>query len=301
MSAVEPGAANPRRFDRADAMLLSTALIWGVNFPIAKALLNSVPPMIFAGWRFLFAGLLLFVILKLRGERWGLPRGELARLAVLGFVGITAFQALWAHGVAMTTASKASILVNLSPAVAALIATLHGNSPSAKGWIGIMLSFAGVFLLINNSLTAFSLDGGTLVGDVLMMLGAVAWAIYTFYAAPLLQRLGPLKVTAWTVLIGALGLMPVTLWQSAGFDFAILDLRDWASFAYTVVFSAALGFAWWYEGVQRIGTTRTMVYSNMIPVFAVASAVAFLGETFSLVQTLGAVIVLVGIRLARSG
>lgn len=293
--------AGRTRFEFADGLLLFTAFVWGINFPIAKHVLEHLPPMLFAGARFLLGSMVVFLMLALRGQRLGVPRRDLPQLALLGLIGIAFFQGFWSNGVALTTASKAAVLVNLSPIVATLMLSFGPVKPGALTWLGVSLSFAGVFLTINNSLSEITLGGGTLAGDLMMIGAASLWALYTIVAQPILLRLGPLRVTAWSMLIGALALLPFAAWSARDFSPAGIGAATWIGFAYTVTFAGAFGFAWWYEGVRRIGATRTMVYSNMIPVFAIATAVILLGEEFTLVQTLGAAIVLAGITLTRRG
>ncbi|MCW5729916.1 MAG: EamA family transporter [Alphaproteobacteria bacterium] len=289
------------RFEFADGLLFFTAFVWGINFPIAKHVLAHVPPMLFSGARFLLGSLVLFLLLALRGQHLGVPRRDLPQLAMLGLIGIAAFQGFWSNGVALTTASKAAILVNLSPIIAAIMLSFGPVKPGMATWIGVSLSFAGVFLTINNSLSEITLGGGTLAGDLMMIGAAALWSLYTVIAQPILARLGPLRVTAWSMLIGALALLPFAAWSARDFSPGGIGPGVWLGFAYTVTFAGAFGFAWWYEGVRRIGASRTMVYSNMIPVFAIATAVVLLGEEFTLLQTLGAAIVLAGIALTRRG
>jgi drug/metabolite transporter (DMT)-like permease len=282
------------RLRSGDALLLATALIWGLTFPVAKHVLAFLPPLPFAAVRYLLAALLLLGLLRWRQGSVRLVRADILPLLGIGLIGITVFQSLWANGLALTSASKAAILVSTSPIWAAVFTTLRGQRLPARAWAGVFLSLGGVFLVVNNSVTEIRLGGGTLLGDLMFLAGAALWAVYSALAPPYLARLGPLKVTAWTMLLGALGLA-----GAAAVDWAALPLSTWAAFAFTVVLSAALGFLWWYEGIRQLGVNRAMVYSYLIPVSAVASAVLLLGESFGWAQILGSAVVLAGIRLAR--
>lgn len=287
------------RLRSGDALLLATALIWGLTFPVAKHVLAFLPPLPFAAVRYLLAALLLLGLLRWRQGSVRLVRADILPLCGIGLIGITVFQSLWANGLALTSASKAAILVSTSPIWAAVFTTLRGQRLPAQAWAGVFLSLGGVFLVVNNSVTEIRLGGGTLLGDLMFLAGAALWAVYSALAPPYLARLGPLKVTAWTMLLGALGLAPFGAAGAAAVDWAALPLSTWAAFAFTVVLSAALGFLWWYEGIRQLGVNRAMVYSYLIPVSAVASAVLLLGESFGWAQILGSAVVLAGIRLAR--
>jgi len=116
---------------------------------------------------------------------------------------------------------------------------------------------------------------------------------------PYLQRLGTLYVSGWSMLFGAVLMSPLI---ALGWDrtpWGEMQAAHWASFAYTVVLAGALGYLFWYEGIRRLGIARSVIYSYLIPVFAMISAVTFLGEHVSLAQIIGAVVVIAGLVLTR--
>lgn len=288
------------RLSTGDAFLLGTAMVWGAAFPAGKVVLAVMPPLSFASLRFLLASLVLFAILVARGESLAVGRRDLLRFAVVGMIGYTLFQGIWAVGLHLTTASKASILISTSPAFLALISVLRGERPSLRNWIGIVTAFVGVYLIVNNGLARFRLDAETWQGDALFVCAAVLWAVYTTLAPPVLQRHGALKATAYCMAIGATVLLPAGLWQLTAMDWSRVTGSVGANFAFIVVFSAALGFLWWFAGIGRLGVSRAMPYMYLVPMFGVTLAVLFLGETLSSVQVIGGLLVLAGVSLARS-
>jgi len=146
-----------------------------------------------------------------------------------------------------------------------------------------------------------SLGAETLEGDLLMVGAAVLWATYTVGSAGLVRRYGSLRATAWTlwsgtpvlVLLGTPSLLR-TRWES-------MSAWIWVGVAYAGVFSVGVAYLLWYRGVSRLGTSRTAVYSNLVPVTALLTAWAWLGEVPTTWQVTGAAIILVGIYLARRG
>ncbi len=288
------------RLGRGDAYLLATVGVWGLTFPISKAVLGEMPPVAFATLRYLAAGTLLFGLLALREGRVAVPWREVPGLTLIGWMGVTVFQMLWANGLTMTTASKASVLVAASPIFAVLFASFGGQRPGLRAWVGVLIAFAGVAVLVNGSMTEVTMGGGALIGDLMFIAAAALWTLYSMISPPYLTRLGTLRVTAWSMMFGALWLIPVWIVTGERLDPAGLHAATWAGFAYTVVLGGALAFIWWYEGLRALGPARAIVYSYLIPVIGIIASVILLGEPFGLAHAVGAAVALAGVALARS-
>ncbi|MEN2979298.1 DMT family transporter [Tistrella bauzanensis] len=293
------GAAASRRRGGGEFYVASVAVIWGLNFPIAKSVLDQISPLAFSATRYLAGAAILLVLLRLRGVRLSLGRGDVLPLIGLGLIGITAFQGFWAAGLQRTAASSAAIMMSAAPIFGALLGQMMGQKAGARGWAGILIAFAGVGLVVNNSLTGFHIESGSLAGDAMMMAAAAAWALYSALSRGVLARLGPLAVTAWTMLFGAIGLTVLAAPDLADQPWQALTMGHWAAFWFSVVFAAALAFVWWYEGITRLGVARAMVFTYLTPVVAVAVAVVLLGEDLTLARVLGAMVVIAGVRMAR--
>ena len=288
-------------FGRGDLLIIAVTIIWGVNFPVAKQVLGVLDPVAFSAIRYLSGALVLLAVLALRGDSLRISWPEFWPLAALGFLGITVFQGLWAYGLDLTTAPKAAILVAISPVFGAVLAGFQGHWPSLKAWSGILLSLLAVSVVINGSVTEFNLGGGTIWGDILMLTGSLVWAIYTGLAGKPVQKYGALKVMAWGMLSGSLVLLllasPLLHLQPWG----DMTMELWLGTGFSASLAAALAFVWWYEGVARLGVTRAMVYSYLIPVFAIIVSVLAFGADFNMTQVVASAFVLAGVQLTRSG
>ena len=220
-------------------------------------------------------------------------------LLLIGFLGIALFQGGWAYGLSLTTASKASILVATSPVFGALLVSFRGEATSFLGWVGVLVSLAGVAVIINNSLTEITVGGGSFLGDLLVVGAAFVWAIYTVVSGPMVMRRGPLWVTAWAMLFGAIILTCADFSAVLHTDYSAIPLTGWVAWFATAILGGALAFVWYCSGISRLGVARGMAYSFLIPVVAIATSIAFFGETLSFVQMGGVLIVLAGLQLTR--
>jgi drug/metabolite transporter (DMT)-like permease len=184
-------------------------------------------------------------------------------------------------------------------AFSAIIAWMAGRRLPALGWAGIVIAFAGVVVVVNNSLTRFTVDLGSLDGTLLWMLSAFAWALYVDRCAPYNQRLGALPVMAWTTLLGSLVLLPVSLIFDSLGEFARLDDRLLGFWLYTAIFPVGVAFLGLTAGLERLGVSRVMVYMYLIPVAGVGLSAAFFGDPLTAARVLGGLIVLLGVILTR--
>lgn len=282
-----------------DALMLGTALLMGSSYPFAKDVLAVMSPLLYSASRYLIAALFLFAVLALRRRPMALSRRDWVPMILLSIVGVTIFQACWGLAMARSAPSVGSIVMTTTTAFSAILAWFAGRRLSALGWAGIAVAFAGVVLVVNNSLTRFTLSFGSLDGTPLWMVSAFAWALYVERGAPYSQRLGALQVMAWTTLIGSLILLPFALVFDSLDEFARLDDRLLGFWLYTAIFPVGVAFLGLTAGLERLGVSRVMVYMYLIPVAGVGLSAAFFGDPLTAARVIGGLIVLLGVILTR--
>ncbi len=282
-----------------DALMLGTALLMGSSYPFAKDVLAVMSPLLYSASRYLIAALFMFAVLALRRRPMALSRRDWVPMILLSIIGVTIFQACWGLAMARSAPSVGSIVMTTTTAFSAILAWFAGRRLSVLGWAGIAVAFAGVVLVVNNSLTRFTLSFGSLDGTLLWMVSAFAWALYVERGAPYSQRLGALQVMAWTTLIGSLILMPFALAFDSLREFARLDDRLLGFWLYTAIFPVGVAFLGLTAGLERLGVSRVMVYMYLIPVAGVGLSAAFFGDPLTAARVIGGLIVLLGVILTR--
>lgn len=286
---------------RGDALAFFTSLIWGATVPLSKPIVSSVQPLVFVTARFAFIAIGLLACAALNGQSLRLKASEIPKLIGLGILGFGLAQCINGIALSMTSASKAAVISATVPAFGALFGRLRGERSTAALWLGILVASAGIFLVINNSLTSLRLGGSTLVGDLMFLLMSALFALYTALSRGVLVRLGSLKAGAYLTLFGALSMLPLGIYGAL--HGPVLPDRPglWLNFAFVVLVSGTLGFATWYTAVIRLGASRTLIYFYLVPVFALLGSVLFLREPFSALQAIGSALVLGGVVIARRG
>ena len=282
-----------------DLAILALVLIWGVNFSVIKALLSLFDPLALNGIRFAIgAGILVPFVLR-GGQLAQFSRRDWAGLVALGLVGNTLYQYLFITGIDGTLAGNAALMLGMTPVfVTVFSAALGHERVRLAGWCGVALSMLGITLVVWGGP---SIDFGreTLRGDLTMLGAALAWSIYTVGASPLVRRHGALPVTAATMWIGAFFLLIVAMPAIASQEWSEPTGLAWFGLVVSAVLAVGVSYVIWYYSVQHLGSTRTSVYSNTVPIVALAFAWLALGEIPSPVQLVGAAAVVSGVMLTR--
>lgn len=284
----------------AEAGLLVLVLIWGVNFSMIKVALRDLHPLAFNAFRFPLAGLVLWVMLRHRGAIPLPAPADRARVVLLGVLGNVVYQVFFIFGMDATTAGNASILLASTPIWTTFLSNLLGHERLRPVvWLGVLATVAGIALVVLGGGAEMTAAGHTLAGDLLMVGASLSWSVYTVGAHPLVQRYGSLPVTAWTLWVGAAGLVAVGALPLAATPLPQVSLLSWGATAYAGALGIGVAYMLWYAGVHRLGNTRTAVHTNLVPVVALLVAWIWLGERPTPPQVVGAAIIIAGVTLTR--
>lgn len=297
-----PGRAQPMArpgFSMTDFLLLCMSFIWGVNVPVIKYGTTLLHPLAFNGLRVVFAALALFVIARSLGDE-RISRRDLLALVALGLLGNGLYQVLFVEGVARTLAGTAALVLASSPAFIALFGRALGiERISARGAVGIALSILGIGLVVFGNVGAAS-GRATLLGNALVLAGTLCWSLYTVLLKPYTHRIGGPRITAVTMAAGAVPVFFVGVPAIAHTDWSAVSPMVWPAMIFSGLGGLVIAYLFWYRGLRVLGPTRTAMYSNLQPVFALVVAWLALHEIPTLGQGLGAAAIIAGVLLTRT-
>jgi len=277
-------------------------LIWAINFIFIKIALNEFSPLAFNGIRLAFASIILVIVLFFSKQGIRVPKKDIWKLLTLGIIGNTVYQLLFIHGINLTTASNTSIIMAMTPASVALLSSVFKHEKIHwAAWFGIALSFVGFYLVIAKQPGTFVFSWENLRGDMMIFCGNLVWAIYTVFSKPLLGRITPLKWSSLTLAVGTVFYLPFCVQAFSRQDFGQISFKAWAVLAFSGIFALAVCYVAWYSSVKRIGNSKTVIYGNIVPILTVIFAYIFIAERIGLWQAVGALIILAGVYLTRSG
>jgi drug/metabolite transporter (DMT)-like permease len=269
---------------------------WGALFSVAKRTLPVLDAFFLGSVRYTF-GVLIFIAILWAAEgrqhlRYG---GRLLPAAVYGMIGFCGFNLLVWWGLSFTRPEHASIIMALqTPMTAIAVWLTQGKRPHAFTIGCIAVAIAGVLLVVTKGGFANLLEGGSLLGDFLVFLGAVSWVIYTM-AGWHFSGWSPLRMTVLTAIPGAIGLVAINAvtiaagWTELPSLDTVLSVK-W-QLLYFIVFTVVLGVLGFNNGVKYLGALNAMLMLNLIPVIVFAIE-AWLGRTYVAVELLGAAVVI---------
>lgn len=280
--------------------LIIVAVIWALNFSIIKVTLEEIGPFAFNALRFVFAAGLLIAVTKWRGFKVIVKKEHLIPVIGIGLVGNLVYQVLFIVGVNLTNAANSAVILGTIPVWIALMAHLFTDEKlSTTKTLGIMFAFGGVGLIIFGRSAGFSFSSTSVLGDIVVLFSAIAWASYTILSKKYLKEYNSTQYSAFISLIGVITLVLVGVPDLLKTDYSSISLAGYAGILYSGLLSVGLAYLIWNRGVHKIGAVRTAAYQNLVPVLGVVFGVVLLNESLNLLQYLGSGSVLVGIYLSR--
>jgi drug/metabolite transporter (DMT)-like permease len=259
----------------------------------AKIVLRQLPPFAVIAFRAPAAtGILLAVCLILRASL-KLPARELALIAVHAFFGITANQLLFIAGLERSTATNAVVIGATIPVFTVGVALLLKREQATTAKImGLAVAFFGALTVVGGA--RFEAGGRVLVGNLLMVLNSLSFSIYLVISRPLLARNQTLPVITWTMLFGALGVLPFGAGAFAA-RAATLSPTSWAALVYIAIFPTVGTYFLNAYALRRAPSSLVAIYIYVQPVIGAGLAALFLGERPTVFTGIGAAFIGLGI------
>ncbi len=275
-------------------------VFWAGNFIVVKGAIGILPPVGFTFLRYCIAAITLLILLRWREGAFRLPRGDVVPVLILGIVGFGCYQILWSVALQSVPAGDSALLIATTPVMTALLAMAIGaDSPNAVKVIGAFVSFAGVALVIEAGQGLVL--GASLVGDLLTLVAAACWAVYTVFGATILRRHSPLVTTTWAIVAGTLFMAPLGIFQLATSDLSGFGPPVVLALLYAGTLAAGFANVIVFHGVKLLGPTRVTALQFLVPALAVAMAAIFLDEQLRPIQLVGGLVILAGVALLRRG
>ncbi len=275
-------------------LTILAGFLWGTSFPAIKIGLSYMDPYSFVFLRFLVASISMLFVLSI-SHNSNLNFGRKRLVLFLGIVNGAAYLLEYA-GMLSTSASKSSLLINLSIIWVALLSPfLLKERLGYRKVIGVLVSLLGVFLMTTN-LDFASLSKGSFFGDVLVLSAGVSWTFFMLYNKPLTNENTSLtKPMTLLLLFTLLPLFPAFLFSMG--SVVSLGFEAWLIIFYTAILCWVVPYYLWLKGLKHLSPVTSAVVLLTEIIVAVLISALFLGEVLTVVSGIGAFLIIAAIML----
>lgn len=198
------------------------------------------------------------------------PR-EWLRIAILGVLLVPLNQYVFLVGLRDTAPGHAALLYAMTPlGVLLLQSALSRRAPPLMKWVAVLVALAGVVVIMRPWATDDPHFREIRTGDAWIAVGAVVWVVATLATVPLVRKHDPRTVTAWSLIVGAVMLLPFTAGEVASTDFAALPAAAWWGLASLVVLASVVMMLLWNALLRHLHPVEVSVCTNAQPVVTAA-------------------------------
>lgn len=299
----EPYRHNPLNISKktgVEISLFAVAVIWALNFSVVKSALSEIDPMSFNGLRFIFAAGIIWAVLIYRNQLFTIPKKDWLPLLGMGLLGNLIYQGLFIIGIDYTYAANAAVMLGTIPVWVALFSHFfHLERMNILKALGVIAAFAGILFIISGGSKPFSFGSETFLGDLIIIAAAVVWGGYTILSKSFLDRYTPIQFSAIMGTIGSVVLFLIGLPNMLQLQWQNISAAAYGGVIYSGLLSIGVAYLIWNYGLQTVGAVHTATYQNLVPVLGLVFGVVLLNEKLTLLQYVGAALVVMGIVLAR--
>lgn len=283
------------------AKLLLTAIFWGGTFIAGKIVAQDAGPFSAAFLRFLTASVFLVgFTLRVEGRFPRFSRHQILPVLLLGLTGICFYNVFFFIGLKRIAAGRAALIVATNPIVILILsAYFFRETIKPLAGVGILLSVAGAVVVITKGHVFRMLTEPLGWGELCIFGCVLSWAVFSIIGKSVTKLLSPLVSITYASVVGTMGLVLPAVAEGLTRDLLQYKPSTWYCIFYLGFFGTAVGFVWYYEGIQRLGPGAASQFINFVPISAVILSFWILQEPITGSLLVGLAGVCAGVYLVR--
>jgi drug/metabolite transporter (DMT)-like permease len=270
--------------------LVAVTIFWGSSFVSSKLVLETMPPMLLAFFRYLFAFITLFIFFIIFEKDKKLNKQDYKHLVLSSGIGIFIYFIGEYNALNYISASTASIIVSLLPMFMLVTNFFVFKDKITLFKVGvILLTLVGVVMVVQADFRAMFNE--SLIGYSLMVMGVAAWVVYSLSTVKMRKNNSNIKVITYQSGFALILFAPFAV---SNLNIVTqLDFNLWTNIIYLGVFASGLAFYLYVYSLKVLGTLPVSIFGNTVPVVTVITGFIFLQETLTLIQLLGGSIIVI--------
>ncbi|WP_214109631.1 EamA family transporter [Acrocarpospora catenulata] len=274
-------------------------VVWGSTYLGIAVMIETMPPMIGSGLRFVTAALILGIFLLVRrgAAPYRMTRREVGGAALVGVLLLTGGNGMVAVAEQHISTGLAALLVASTPLWLVVLRTIGRDRPHLLTLTGVLIGFVGVAIL---SVGGGTSGGDSIVGVMVILFGSVSWATGSYLAGRIPMPKDPFAASTVEMTVGGAGLLLVGPVFGEHLAVAEVSTRSWLGLGYLVLVGSLVGFTSyaWLLGNAPISLVSTYAYVN--PVVAVILGVLVLNEAVTVPMMAAGLVIVAGVALVVS-
>ena len=279
-------------------LLTLTSIFWAFNTVAGRAAVDEVSPLLIVSVRWFFVSIILSILCRNQLiETWSILNKKIKWLIFMGLFGFTGFNSAYYVAAHDTIAINLGLVQGTMPAFIIIIAWIWlKDKINFTQFLGVLITFIAVLIVVCsgnfNALIELELNSG----DIVMIF---ACTLYAIYAVGLRKKpkISALPLLTFFAYIAFLGSLPGFIYETYSNQLILPGQKGFIILGVIIIFPSFLAQIFFMKGVEKIGPSRSGLYTNLVPVFSSLLAVFFLGEEFQFFHLLSLMMIFTGIYL----
>ena len=279
-------------------LLTLTSIFWSFNTVAGRAAVGEVSPLLIVSVRWFFVSIILSILCRNQLiETWSILNKKIKWLIFMGLFGFTGFNSAYYVAAHDTIAINLGLVQGTMPAFIIIIAWIWlKDKINFTQFLGVLITFIAVLIVVCsgnfNALIELELN----IGDIVMIF---ACTLYAIYAVGLRKKpkISALPLLTFFAYIAFLGSLPGFIYETYSNQLILPGQKGFIILGVIIIFPSFLAQIFFMKGVEKIGPSRSGLYTNLVPVFSSLLAVFFLGEEFQFFHLLSLIMIFTGIYL----
>ena len=279
-------------------LLTLTSIFWAFNTVAGRAAVGEVSPLLIVSVRWFFVSIILSILCRNQlKEIWRIVNKRLKWIIFMGLFGFTGFNSAYYIAAHNTIAINLGLVQGTMPAFIIIIAWVWlKDKINLTQFFGVLITFVAVLIVVSAGNLSLLLNLELNNGDIIMIF---ACSLYAVYAVGLRKKpkIGALPLLTFFAYVAFLGSIPGLIFEIFSNQFILPGYKGCIILGVIIIFPSFLAQIFFMKGVEKIGPSRSGLYTNLVPVFSSILAVLFLGENFKLYHFLSLTMIFAGIYL----
>ena len=279
-------------------LLTLTSIFWAFNTVAGRAAVGEVSPLLIVSVRWFFVSIILSILCRNQLiETWIILNKKIKWLIFMGLFGFTGFNSAYYVAAHETIAINLGLVQGTMPAFIIIIAWIWlKDKINFTQFLGVLITFIAVLIVVCsgnfNALIELELNSG----DIVMIF---ACTLYAIYAVGLRKKpkISALPLLTFFAYVAFLGSLPGLIYEILSYELILPGFKGITILGIIIIFPSFLAQIFFMKGVEKIGPSRSGLYTNLVPVFSSLLAVFFLGEEFQFFHLLSLIMIFIGIYL----